>query len=224
MKHLEIKVEKRTDLGKKATKRLRNQENVPCVLYGTELKENLHFFAHELKFRDLIYTHKSYIVDLDIAGEKYQAMLKDVNFHPVTDKILHCDFLQVTDKKPVVIDIPVAVTGGIAKGVKEGGRLVVSKRYLKAKGNLNDLPDEIIINPENLGIGQSIKVKDLDMPNMEILDLQGSVVASVKTLRAVVVEEAEEEGEEGEEGEGTEGAEGAAGEGNKEEKKEENKE
>ncbi len=220
MKHLEIKVEKRTDLGKKATKRLRNEGNVPCVLYGTELKENLHFFAHELKFRDLIYTHKSYIVDLDIAGETYHAMLKDVNFHPVTDKILHCDFLQVTDKKPVTIDIPVAVTGGIAKGVKEGGRLVISKRYLKAKGNLNDLPDEIIINPENLGIGQSIKVKDLDMPNMEILDLPGSVVASVKTLRAAAVVEVAE----GEEGEETEGAEGAAGEGDKEEGKEENKE
>ncbi len=217
MKRLEIKAEKRTELGKKATKKLRNEGNVPCVLYGTELKENVHFFAHELSFRDLIYTHKSYIVDLEVSGEKHQAILKDFSFHPVTDRILHCDFLQVTDKKPIVIDIPVSVEGGVAKGVKEGGRLVIAKRHLKVKGNLNDLPDAIVINPENLEIGQSIKVKDLTVDKLTILDLPGSVVAAVRVMRAAVVDVVEGV----EEDEGEDGAEGAAGEGEKEENKEE---
>jgi len=216
MKHLEIKTEKRTALGKKATQKLRKEGNVPCVLYGEDLKENLHFYAHELKFRDLVYTHKSFIVDLDIAGEKHQAILKDINFHPVTDKILHCDFLQVTDKKPIIIDLPVTIIGNVAKGVKEGGRLVVSKRYLKVKGNINDLPDEIEVNPEDLAMEQSIKIKDLTIDKLTILDLPGSVVVSVKALRAAVVEE--EEGEESEEGEDAEKDETEAGE------KEENKE
>lgn len=198
MKHLEIKAEKRTDLGKKASKKLRNEGNVPCVLYGTELNENIHFYAHELKFRDLVYTHKSYIVDLDIAGEKYQAILKSIDFHPVTDKILHCDFLQVSDKKPIIIDMPVEIGGGIAKGVKEGGRLVIAKRYLKVKGYLNDLPDEILVNPENLGIGEGIKIRDLSFDKLSILDVPGAEVVSVKMTRsaAAVQNDEDEEGSE----------------------------
>ncbi len=219
MKHLEIKTEKRTELGRKATQKLRKEGNVPCVLYGQDLKENIHFYAHELKFRDLVYTHKTFIVDLDIAGEKHQAILKDVSFHPVTDKILHCDFLQITDNKPIVVDLPVTIVGNVAKGVKEGGRLVVSKRYLKVKGNVSDFPDDIEINPEELGIGESIKIKDLNIDKLAILDLPNSVVVSVKTLRAVTVaEEGAAEGEKTAEGKDGEKAGTRAGE------KEENKE
>lgn len=204
MKKLEIKAVKRTELGKKATKKLRAESMVPCVLYGAKVEQNLHFYAHELIFRDLIYTHLAHIVELDIDGDKRQAILQDINFHPVTDKIIHCDFLEVSTEKPVIINIPVA-TEGVAIGVKEGGKLHISKRNLKVKANLEDLPDVIKVNVEKLAIGQNIKVKDLQIDKLQILEVPGVVVAAVRVMRMAIVEEEEGAEKEGTEAEGKEG-------------------
>lgn len=180
MKKFELKGTIRQDVGKKATKQIRNQGNIPCVLYGGE--EPIHFYAPVNEFRNLIYTPHVYIVDLDVNGKNYQALMKELQFHPVSDAVLHIDFVMVHEDKPSIIKIPV-VTKGFAKGVQAGGRLKVELRRLKVKALPKDLPDTLTIDVTKIGLGQSIKVRDLKFPNLELLDPSGAVVASVKLTR-----------------------------------------
>ena len=131
MKTIEIKGSFRTELGKKSSKQIRKAGNVPCVIYGKE--QNIHFHAHELAFKNLIYTPEAHLVNLNIDDKVYKAVLKDIQYHPVSDKILHADFIEVFDDKPVIINIPIKVQV-IQSGVIAGGKLSIKKRNLKVKG------------------------------------------------------------------------------------------
>ncbi len=208
MKSIEIKANVRKEIGKKATKQLRREEHVPCVLYGQN-KENIHFHAHRNDFRKLVYTPNSYIVNLDISGEKCQAIMKSIDFHPVTDNIQHIDFYRIDTSKAFVIPVPVT-TSGLSEGVLAGGVLQINRRKLLVKATAENMPDTIDIDITDLGIGDAVRIDDLNekYENLEFLDPQ-SVVVTVNITR-LAKSEGLEEGEEGEEGEEIEGEEGAA--------------
>jgi len=211
MKSITIKGSERESVGKKATKALRNAGKVPCVVYGGE--KPLHFSADELAFRNLVYTPNAHTVKVDLAnGNKVKAVMQDIQFHPVTDKILHIDFYQLFDDKAVTMNIPVRLQGN-SPGVRNGGRLLFRKRKLAIKALPDHLPDFFDIDISDLKIGDNILVETLLNDDFEILHPDSTVVVQVKTQRAAIVElEDEEEGIEGEEGvEGTEeGGEAAA--------------
>jgi len=181
MKTFEVKGTARTAVGKKDTKKLRAEGKVPCVLYGGE--EVIHFTAEAGEFRHLIYTPSVYLINFDIDGKKYQASMQDIQFHPVTDEVQHIDFLRITDDKPVKIDIPVKLTG-YAKGIQKGGRLKTNLRVLRVKGLAKDLPDTIKVDVTNLDLGASIRVGEVSVEGLEILNTKSVPVASVVITRA----------------------------------------
>lgn len=181
MKTFELKGTVRTDLGKKASKAERVAENVPCVLYGG--KENIHFTTTVSDIRKLVYSPEVFVVDLNIDGKKTKAVMKALQFHPVSDKVLHIDFLQLTDDKPVVVELPVKLEG-LAEGVKAGGKLALEMRKLKVKGLYKLIPENIVIDVTELGLGKSILVAKVSVPNLEILNAKNAVVAQVKLTRA----------------------------------------
>ena len=197
MKSLAISVKERENVGKSSSKALRNQGKVPCVLYGGE--KQVCFYAHENDFRKLVYTPDVFIVELNIDGETKRAIMQDIQFHPVTDKILHIDFLEVFNDKEVTVSIPV-ILNGLAIGVRNGGNLMFRRRKIITRGLIENLPDAIEINIEDIKIGQFIYIKDIEVEGCEFLAPASSVVVGVKTSRAAIEEEEEEEGEEGEEG------------------------
>jgi len=181
MKTFELKGAVRTDLGKKATKADRVGEKVPCVLYGGEV--NTHFTATISDIRKLIYTPEVYVVNLDIDGKKTKSIMKALQFHPVSDKVLHIDFLQLTEDKPVTVELPVKLEG-LAEGVKAGGKLSLEMRKLKVKGLYTQIPENIVIDVTELGLGKSIQVAKVSLENLEILNNKNAVVAQVKLTRA----------------------------------------
>ena len=181
MRKIEIKASGRQDLGKKATKELRKNEQVPGVLYGG--KEVVHFYASAKELNKLIYTPHVYLVNLNVEGKKYNAVIKALQFHPVNDNVLHVDFLEIFEDKPVIIEIPVLLEG-LAEGVKAGGKLQLEQRKLRVKGLAKNLPDELKIDVSHLGLGRGTQVGDLDFPNLELLNSKNSVVVSVKLTRA----------------------------------------
>lgn len=201
MKTLAISAKQRENVGKTSTRALRNQGKVPCVLYGGE--KQVAFHAHENDFRKLVYTPDVFIVELDIEGSKVKAIMQDIQFHPVTDKILHIDFLEITDDKAITVSIPV-ILNGLAIGVRDGGNLMFRRRKIITRGLTANLPNAIEINIEDVKIGQFIYIKDLNVEGCEFLAPDSSVVVGVKMSRGAV-ETDEEEGEEGEEGESAEG-------------------
>lgn len=180
MKTIEIKGSLRKDLGKKATKALRAAGNVPCIIYGG--KENVSFYAATPDFKGLVYTPDVFIVKLDIDGKKYDAIMKDLQFHPVSDALLHIDFLQVFEDKPIEITIPVRTVGS-SIGVKKGGKLSLAKRGLRVKALAKALPDILEINIETVDVGQSVKVGDLNFPNITVLNGSREPVVSVLSSR-----------------------------------------
>lgn len=203
MKTLEITGSIRNELGKKGSKRLRKDGNVPCVVY--EKEGNVHFYTHENNFKNLIYTPDAHIVNLDLDGKAYKAVLQDVQFHPVTDKIIHVDFMEIYDDKPIIISLPVLITGD-SVGVKAGGKLRIKKRHLKVRGFANDIPENLVIDITNVKIHHSVKVGDLSYDKIELVDPKITTVLSVASSRVAVKEETE--GAEGAEksGEASEGA------------------
>lgn len=186
MKTIEIKAFPREHFGKKSSNALRAEKNVPCVMYGG--KENLHFSAHENVFRGLVYTPDVYLVNLNIDGNEYKAIMKDLQFHPVTDQLLHIDFIQVTEDKPVIVDLPIRITGE-SVGVKAGGRLNLKRRTLKVKGMTKDVPEHLTIDITSLEIGQSIKIGDLTYDKLEIIDNKRAMIVGVAISRMVLKEE-----------------------------------
>jgi large subunit ribosomal protein L25 len=181
MKTFELKGVLRTDLGKKASKADRVSETVPCVLYGGA--ENLHFTATVSDLRKLVYSPDVFVVNLDIEGKKSKAVMKALQFHPVSDKVLHLDFLQVSEEKPVIIEIPVKLEG-LAEGVKAGGKLALEMRKLRVKGIYTQIPEHIKLDVSALGLGKSIQVAQVSVPNLEVLNAKNAVVAQVKLTRA----------------------------------------
>ncbi|NHF60641.1 50S ribosomal protein L25/general stress protein Ctc [Flavobacteriaceae bacterium TP-CH-4] len=214
MKSITIKGSERESVGKKATKALRNAGKVPCVIYGGE--KPVHFSADELDFRDLVYTPNAHTVVVEFEnGTKIDAVMQDIQFHPVTDNILHIDFYQLFPDKAVTMDIPVRLQGN-SPGVRNGGRLLFRKRKLAIKALPDKLPDFFDVDISKLKIGQNISVATLLNDDFTILHPDNTVVVQVKTARAAIVmddEEDEEEGVEGAEGAETPGEEAPAAEG-----------
>ncbi|KSA15258.1 MAG: 50S ribosomal protein L25/general stress protein Ctc [Maribacter dokdonensis] len=203
MKSITIKGSERESVGKKATKALRNAGKVPCVVYGGD--KPLHFSADELAFRDLVYTPNAHTVAIELEGkETVNAVLQDIQFHPVTDAIIHIDFYQLFDDKMVTMNIPVRLQGN-SPGVRNGGRLLFRKRKLAIKALPSKLPDFFDIDISKLRIGQNISVASLLNDDFSILHPDNQVVVQVKTARTAVVTDDEDEDEEG-----AEGAEGAS--------------
>lgn len=180
MKTFEIKANEREALGKNSAKSLRKNEMIPCVLYGGE--ENVHFYAHQEYFKKLVYTPEVYDVSLNVDGKTYRAVMQDIQFHPVTDKVIHVDFYQVTEGKPITMKVPVHLYG-LAKGIAEGGRLNLHARYLLMNGVVDDIPDKIEINVEDMSLGDTVKVKDLSFDKIELMNNPNMVVASVRITR-----------------------------------------
>ena len=189
MKTLAINVKERQNVGKTNTRALRNQGNVPCVLYGGE--KQVTFYAHENDFRKLVYTPDTFLVELSIDGTVTKAIMQDIQFHPVTDKILHIDFLEVFDNKPITVSIPVNLNGS-SIGVKNGGNLMFRRSKIITKGLVANLPNSIELNIEHLNIGMFTYIKDISIEGCELVAPGNSVVVGVKTARAVVEEEVEE--------------------------------
>ncbi len=181
MQTIELKAAKRENLGKSASKQLRSQEKVPCILYGG--KEVQHFSVIEKEFNKLIFTPESQLVNLDLDGKTFKAIVQDVQFHPVSDRTIHVDFLQVFDEKPITIEIPVKVKG-LAAGVKAGGKLTIESRKLKVKALAKNLPDSLEIDVTKLELGKSIQVGHLSFDNLELLNNKNQVVVAVKLTRA----------------------------------------
>jgi len=190
MKTIEISVKKRIKTGKTDARKLRKEENVPCVLYGGE--KVLHFYAHKNDFRKLVYTPDAMIVMLDIEGEKHEAIMQALQFHPVTDILNHIDFIEVDERNPVTINIPIVLTGSCI-GIKNGGKLREKLRYLKVKGFVKNLPEILEIDMTNVDIGNVIKVGDLSYPDIELLDPHRSMVVSVISSRLAAKGMGEEE-------------------------------
>lgn len=183
MQTFDITGSKREVGGKKVAKQLRREGLIPCIVYGGE--KEITFSVPEVAFRDLVYTPNVYIVNLTIDGTTMKAVLKDIQFHPVKDTILHVDFLQIFDDKPVTIGVPLRITGN-SEGVKVGGKLVIEMRKLNVKALPANLPDVLDVDITPLGLGQVIKVGDLSYENLELLNAKSAVVAGVKSTRAAI--------------------------------------
>ena len=203
MKSVSINGIARVDLGKKFAKQLRKEENVPCIIYGGS-EEPIHFYAHSNEFRKIVYTPNVYLINVIIGDNTFQVTMGDIQFHPVTDKILHIDFLRVFENKEVKINIPITITGN-SKGVRNGGRLTLNMRRMLIESMSQYLPETIELDITELRIGDSIRVSDLSIDNIKFLNNPQDVIVAVKTARAAVEEEVEEEVEEGTEGSGEEG-------------------
>ena len=224
MKTFKLKAEPRTDLGKKAAKALRANQMIPCVLNGgkvVELKDGKYdgtlaqgekvveisrdgkavlttdFAVKTSDVRKLIYTPEVYVVDLNLNGVEKKAVLKDIQWHPINDSILHLDFLEVNEQKPVVVEIPVKIEGH-AVGVKAGGKLYLSMKKVKVKGIYTDIPERIVVNVDNIAIGHAIKVGDLKFDKYELANAKDLVITGVRATRAAAAAaaESEENGEE----------------------------
>ena len=191
MKSVSINGIARVNLGKSAAKQLRKEENVPCVIYGGS-EEPIHFYAHQNEFRKIVYTPNVYLIDLVIDEVTIRAVMGDIQFHPVTDNILHIDFLRIFEDKKVQINIPISIQGN-AIGVRNGGRLAQNMRRLLVEAFANDLPESIEIDISSLRIGQALRISDMQLENVTFLNNSNDVVVGVKTARKAVETEEEED-------------------------------
>ena len=186
MKSIEVKGTARTiaehsSEQSRALKALRKNNCVPCVLYGAG--DNVHFTVTNDEVRNLIYTPHIYVVDLDIDGKKVKAILKDAQFHPVKDTILHIDFFQIDELKPIIMEVPVQLEG-LAEGVKAGGKLTLQMRKLKVKALYNVIPEKLTVNVAHLGLGKTVKVGELSYEGLTLLNAKEAVVCAVQLTRA----------------------------------------
>jgi large subunit ribosomal protein L25 len=186
MKTIEIIGYRRANLGKTGSAKVREEGNIPCVLYGGG--EQVHFYAPVILFRDLVYTNEAHFVHLNIEGEECQAIMQEVQFHPVSEIILHVDFLRISEDRKIKMEIPVRLVGQ-AKGVAKGGLLVRKRAALKVAAFPKHMPDHIDIDCTDLDFHHAIKVGDMKMPNLEFLDPKASAIASVEVPRAAKVAE-----------------------------------
>ena len=189
MKEINVSGQKRTDLGKKASKAIRKEGLVPCNIYGEAKADGkpvaMAFTATMSELRKIVYTPHIYVINLDIDGEHHTAILKELQFHPVTDKLLHIDFYEITDKKPIVIAVPIKLNG-LAEGVRAGGKLAASVRSLKVRAAYTQIPERLEIDVTNLGLGKTIKVADLSFEGLELVTPASVVVCQVKMTRSAM--------------------------------------
>lgn len=189
MKEINVTGQKRENLGKKASKALRKEGLVPCNIYGLAEKDGkpaaMSFAIAMTELRKIIYTPHIYVINLVIDGESHTAILKEIQFHPVTDAVLHVDFLEVNDQKPITIGIPVKLTG-LAQGVRDGGRMNLSIRKIEVKAPYQQIPEHLDIDVTALQIGKSIKVGQLNFEGLEIVTGKEVIVCSIKMTRAAL--------------------------------------
>ena len=188
MLEINLTGKKRAEIGKKASKMMRKEGLVPCNLYGEKRGENglpeaLSFSIPFVDLRKAIYTPNVYVVNLDIDGAAHKAVIREIQFEPVTDAVLHVDFYEITEEKPIVVAIPVQLNG-LAAGVRLGGRMSLSVRQLKVKAPYTNIPEKLQIDVTNLEIGKSIKVGSLTFEGLELVTPAEVVVCSVKMTRA----------------------------------------
>ncbi|MCA6374635.1 MAG: 50S ribosomal protein L25/general stress protein Ctc [Cytophagales bacterium] len=186
MKTIEIIGYRRANLGKTDSQKIREEGNVPCVLYGGN--DQIHFYSPVILFRDLVYTNEAHFVHLNIEGEECQAIMQEIQFHPVSEIILHVDFLRITDARKIKMDIPVRLVGQ-APGVAKGGALVRKRASLKIYGFAKDMPDHIDVDCSSLDFHHAVKVGDMKMANLEFLDPKMAAIASVEVPRAAKLAE-----------------------------------
>ena len=196
MKSITIKGSKRESVGKKATKALRNAEMVPCVLYGAN--EPVHFAAKELDFSKLVYTPNAHTVVLDLDGQSFNAVLQDIQFHPVSDRILHVDFYELNEGKEISMDIPVEVQGAAPGVLNSGGTLIRNKRKLRVRALPKNLPDTIVADISGLELGNKLYTAQLASEDYTFLHPDNTVVCQVKTSRASIKNAAAEAGDDNE--------------------------
>ena len=188
MKEISVKGQKRAETGKKASKLLRKQGLIPCNLYGEKKGENglpeaMSFVVTMSEIRKVIYTPDVYVVNLDIDGAAHVAVIKELQFHPTTDALLHVDFYEVNETKPITIGIPVKLNG-LAQGVRDGGKINLSIRKINVTAPYKRIPEILNIDVTDLGLGKSIKVGDLSFEGLELTTPAQVVVCSVKSTRA----------------------------------------
>lgn len=181
MNTIALKGQLRTELGKKAAKALRKEDKVPCVLYGGN--ENISFAVDRISLKDIVYTDKFQTVDIEVGGKTYKSILKDVDLHPLNERPLHVDFQELVPNTPVKVQIPVKLTG-FAKGVKSGGKLELTLRTLAVKAVPEQLVSEIELDVTPLGLGKSLKVRDLKT-DLEVMNPGGIPIAKVIIPRAM---------------------------------------
>ena len=186
MKSIDLKgtartIAERSSEQARALKALRKNNGVPCELYGAG--ENVHFTVTTDALRNLVYTPHIYVVNLDVDGKQVKAIMKDIQFHPVKDTILHVDFYQISEEKPIVMEVPVKLEG-LAEGVKAGGKLALQLRKLKVKAPYTSIPEQLVINVSALQLGKTIKVGELSCEGLELLNAKDAVVCAVKLTRA----------------------------------------
>ncbi|HPM13437.1 MAG TPA: 50S ribosomal protein L25/general stress protein Ctc [Bacteroidales bacterium] len=181
MQSIELQGQLRPTIGKTESKLTRVSGSIPCVLYGGT--ENVHFTIDEIAFSKVYITPIVYVVHLVIDGKTYKAIIKNIQFHPVTDKALHVDFYEIFDNKPFSIKLPVNIIG-VSEGVKQGGKLQLKMRKIKVKGLLKDLPEVLDVDITKLGIGQSVKMDSLNYSNLTIEESKSAVVCSVNLTRS----------------------------------------
>jgi len=183
MKSVSMSGSLRENVGKKDAKAQRVKGLIPCVIYGGT--EQLQFVVGETQFRHLLFTPEVKYVELEVENKKFTAVVQATQWHPITDKLLHVDFLEVVDGKPVIIGLPVKLTG-TSPGVLRGGRLVKKVRKLTVKGLLKDIPEEIMVDISNMEINDMIKVGDLSIPNLTFVENPNTLIVSVASTRNVV--------------------------------------
>lgn len=181
MKTVEIIGYRRANLGKTESRKIREEGYVPCVLYGGN--EQVHFYSPVILFRDLVYTNEAHFVHINIEGEECQAIMQEVQFHPVSEIILHVDFLRISEERKIKMDIPTRLVGQ-APGVAKGGLLMRKRAALKVYGFPKDMPDHIDIDCSNLDFHHAIKVGDMKIAGLEFLDPHAAAIASVEVPRA----------------------------------------
>ena len=180
----------RENVGKKDAKKLRAQGLVPCVIYGNG--REIRFYTEAKSFKTILFTPETYIIDFTINGQVCRTILQDIQYHPLSDEVLHADFLEVTEEKPITVTLPVR-TEGTSPGVMRGGKLIVRIARLKVKGLIKDLPDFVIVNISELNVNQAIRVKDLAIENVTPLVAANNIVCDVKAKKSAVTEEETEE-------------------------------
>lgn len=190
MKQIAITGTARTDFGKKAAKAIRKTGNVPCILYGEAKGENglpvaTHFTVSEKEINKLIYTPHIYLIDITIDGVDHKAILKETQFHPVNDNVLHVDFFEVHAEKPIVMGVPI-VASGLAEGVRAGGRLMMMIRKLKVRALYDQIPEKLEVDVTKLQLGKSIKAGELSYDGLEIVTPKEVIVCTVKMTRAAM--------------------------------------
>ena len=187
MKEINLTGQLRSDLGKKASKSLRKEGLIPCNMYGIATNDGkpaaFSFTVPMTELRKLIYTPHIYLVNLTVDGKLHTAILKEIQFHPVTDAVLHVDFLEVNEEKPITVGLPVKLVG-LAQGIRDGGRMNLSLRKLNVKAPYKSLPEHLDVDVTALTIGKSIKVGQLSYEGLELITGKDVVVCSIKMTRA----------------------------------------